>query len=82
MDDPHIIALLPAIEEQLTSSETPFVRNTLEHLITHDDIDDQEARYMVAFCLADEIEKMTIENRPFDSQRYQMLLSLLPNLPE
>lgn len=82
MDDPEIIALLPAIEEQLTSPETPFVGQAYRELLGEDDISEDEARYMLAFCLADEIEKMTKEERPFHLERYQMLLSLLPTLPE
>ncbi|MEM9080749.1 MAG: hypothetical protein AAGC74_08680 [Verrucomicrobiota bacterium] len=82
MDDPEILSLLPAIEDKLTSPDTPFVSKTHQHLLTHDDINDDEAKYMLAFCLADEIEKMGHENRPFDLARYQNLLSLLPILPE
>ena len=37
---------------------------------------------MIAFCLADEIEKLDREGREFDPARYQMLLNLLPALPE
>lgn len=82
MDDPEILALLPAIEEQLASTETPFVKEALQSLVTEDDIQEEEARYMLAFCLADEIEKMGREERGFDLKRYQTLLALLPNLPE
>ncbi|MBK1832785.1 hypothetical protein [Roseibacillus ishigakijimensis] len=82
MDDPEILALLPAIAEQLQSPETPFVKEAYEHLLAQEDIEEEEARYMLAFCLADEIEKMNREERGFDLARYQMLLSLLPALPE
>lgn len=82
MNDPDILALLPAVEEQLVSPETPFVQATFDGLLTEEDIDETEAKYMVAFCLADEIEKMTAAKRPFDLERYQMLLALLPTLPE
>ncbi|MGJ8723310.1 MAG: hypothetical protein ACSHYB_02040 [Roseibacillus sp.] len=82
MDDPEILALLPAIEEQLASPQTPFVQSTYEGLLAEEDIDEPEAKYMLAFCLADEIEKMTSEKRPFNLERYQMLLALLPTLPE
>ena len=81
MNDPEILALLPAIEEQLTSAETPFVKTAYETVLAEDDIDEAEAKYMLAFCLADEIEKMTNEERPFNLERYQMLLTLLPTLP-
>lgn len=82
MDDPEILALLPAIEEQLASSATPFMAEALAHLLTQDDIAEPEAKYMLAFCLADELEKMTAEDRSFDLERYRLLISLLPALPE
>lgn len=82
MDDPEIVALLGAIDEQINSSETPYVKETFQELIRQDDINEEEARYMIAFCLADEIEKLEQENRTFDSNRYQTLLKLLPHLPE
>lgn len=82
MDDPLILALLPAIEEQLISAETPFVKTAYDTVLAEEDIDESEAKYMLAFCLADEIEKMTSEDRPFNLERYQMLLTLLPTLPE
>lgn len=82
MDDPEILALFPAIEEQLTSVETPYVKTAFESLLAEDDIDEPEAKYMLAFCLADEIDKMMSEERPFNLERYQMLLALLPTLPE
>lgn len=82
MDDPEILALLPAIEEQLSSAQTPFVKRAFDDLLEEEDIDDDEAKYMLAFCLADEIEKMSSEERPFNLERYEMLLALLPTLPE
>lgn len=82
MDDPEILALLPAIEEQLSSSQTPFVASAFNSLVNEDEIEAQEAKYMLAFCLADEIEKMNVEERAFNLERYQMLLALLPTLPE
>lgn len=80
--DEAIGHLLPAIEEQLQSPETRYVRETFERLLTEPDIDEEEARAMLAFCLADELEAMTVEERTFDTPRYQMLLNLLPVMPE
>ncbi|MDP0490368.1 MAG: hypothetical protein Q7Q71_04885 [Verrucomicrobiota bacterium JB023] len=82
MDDPEILALLPAIEQQMDSPETPFVAEALERLLTHEDINDEEAKYMLAFCLADELEKMASEGREFSLNRYQTLVGFLPVLPE
>lgn len=82
MDDPEIHALLPAIDQQLASPDTPFVAETLAHLVHDHAIDLDEARYMIAFCLADEIERLGATDTAFDLKRYQTLLQLLPTLPE
>lgn len=81
MDD-LITQLLPAVEQQLNSSETPYVSEAFTRLLTHDDIDEAEAKNMIAFCLADELETLDREDRDFSAARYQTLLSLLPTMPE
>lgn len=80
--DEAVEHLLPAIAEQLESPDTPYVRETYERLLEEPDIEDEEARAMIAFCLADELEAMTTGERPFDADRYQILLKLLPAMPE
>jgi len=82
MDDDFILSLLPAVTQQADSPDTPFVAPTLQRLRNNEDIEEDEARYMIAFCLADEIERMQTTNTPFDLPRYQLLLQLLPTLPE
>ena len=82
MDDPTILALLPAVDEQIASPATPFVAAALERLTKSDQIAPDEARYMIAFCLADEIERLGRSDTPFDLARYETLLALLPTLPE
>jgi len=81
MDD-LIETLLPAIEEQLNSPDTDYVREAYDRLLKEPDIDAPEARNMLAFCLADEIERMSKKASPFNEQRYRMLLDLLPSMPE
>jgi len=80
--DEAVEHLLPAIGEQLESPDTPYVRETFERLLLEPDIDEEEAKAMIAFCLADELEAMTTAERSFDADRYQMLLKLLPVMPE
>ncbi|MEN8774096.1 MAG: hypothetical protein ABF382_11145 [Akkermansiaceae bacterium] len=80
--DEIVEKLLPAIEEQLTSPETPYVREAFYRILTEPDIEENEAKAMLAFCLADEMEAMMADEREFDSDRYQMLLTLLPVMPE
>ena len=80
--DEAIESLLPAIEQQLNSPDTPYVREAYERILAEPDIEEEEARAMLAFCLADEIEAMQSADRTFDVNRYQMLLTLLPVMPE
>ncbi|MCH1419670.1 hypothetical protein OAG38_02130 [Akkermansiaceae bacterium] len=80
--DEAVEKLLPAVEEQLNSPETPYVREAFDRILTEPDIEEEEAKEMLAFCLADEIEAMMADERDFDGNRYQMLLELLPVMPE
>ena len=57
--DEILETLLPAVEEQAQAAETVYVRETLDRLVAeNDDIDEVEAKNLVAFCLADELEVM------------------------
>ncbi|MDG2486351.1 MAG: hypothetical protein P8M65_01450 [Roseibacillus sp.] len=80
MDD-SIAQLIPAVEQQLSSQETPYVAETYRRLLEEPDIDEHEAKLMIALCLADESEAMIEKERDFDIVRYQELLGLLPILP-
>ena len=80
--DEAVEKLLPAIEEQLNSPETPYVREAFYRILTKPNIEEEEAKAMLAFCLADEVEAMMADERDFDSNRYQTLLELLPVMPE
>jgi hypothetical protein len=80
--DEAVEKLLPAVEEQLNSPETPYVRVALDRILTEPDIEEEEAKAMIAFCLADEVEAMMADKRDFDGSRYEMLLGLLPVMPE
>ena len=83
MDDEFIHSLVPAVREQAGSDETPFVSATITRLKESTDIEEEEEiLYMIAFCLADELERMDESGSGFDTDRYRMLLELLPNLPE
>ena len=80
--DEAVEKLLPAVEEQLNSPETPYVREAFDRILTKPDIEEEEAKAMLAFCLADEVEAMMADERDFDGNRYKMLLELLPVMPE
>ena len=80
MDD-GIEQLIPAVEQQISSTETPYVGQAYRRLLEEPDIDEHEAKLMIALCLADESEAMVEKERDFDITRYQKLLTLLPILP-
>ncbi len=80
MDD-GIEQLVPAVEQQLDSPETHYVKEAYQRLLQDPEIDEQEAKLMIALCLSDESERMLDEESEFDSDRYQTLLAFLPKLP-
>ena len=77
-----ISSLVPAIEEQLVSKDTPYVKKAYERILKLEEIDSEEALKMLALCLADESNRMFIDKRNFDVLRYQELLNALPELPD
>ena len=81
--DPELLAtLVPAVEQQMSSAETAFVKEAFERVVTESEIEAEEVKLMLAVCLADEMERMLAEEREFDLERYRTLLELLPALPE
>ena len=80
-EDDLVKNLLPAVEQQLESKQTPFVKQALSRLVKEGE-DEEEAKMMIALCLADESNRMFIDKREFDLARYQALLKALPDLPE
>lgn len=73
--------LLEAIENQLESGEPPAAQATLNKL-TLVGYEREESLEMMALVLANEIQSMLAEDRPFDAARYESLLRALPELPE
>lgn len=80
--DENLTHLIPAVQEQLDSPATPYVREAYERILNVPDIEEDEALNMVTFCLADELEALDREKRNFSEERYQLLLSMLPVMPE
>lgn len=76
-----VTSLIPAVEQQLESDQTPFVKETYDRLVENE-FSDEEAKQAIALCLADESNRMFIDKRDFDLERYQELLDDLPELPE
>lgn len=78
-----ISSLVPAVQEQLKSKDTPYVRKAFDRIAVLEEVDgEEEALKMIALCLADESNRMFIDKRDFDVDRYKELLEALPDLPE
>lgn len=73
--------LIPAVEQQLESGATTYVKATYDRLLK-DGEESDEAKMLIALCLADESNRMFIDKRDFDVARYQELLNALPEVPE
>ncbi len=83
MNDENLIeSLLPAVEQQLESPQTPYVSKTFVRLVEKEKLSPDDAKGMIALCLADESNRMFIDKRDFDVERYQELLNGLPGEPE
>jgi len=69
--------LLAAIEQQLASPQTPYVRKTLDRLIS-DGLEESEAKTQIALCLGEEMDQILRKKRPFDEKSYRASLEMLP----
>ena len=79
MNDESLLAsLAPAVEQQLESEQTPYVKATFLRLLEQESLSPDDAKELIALCLADESNRMYVEKRDFDVTRYQQLLDTLP----
>ncbi len=72
--------LIQVIENQLEGGEPPAVRATLNKL-TLVGYEREEILHLMALVLAEEINAMLRDNRPFDRAGYESALRALPTLP-
>ena len=69
--------LLSAIDDQLQSTATPYVKKTYDRLLALG-LSDEQAREEMADCLGAELDEMLEQKRPFDQKLYIALLDALP----
>ncbi len=69
--------LLLAVNDQLPSAETPYVKSTYDRLAALG-MSDEQIREEIADCLGEEIDEMLHQNRVFDHKKYRALLDALP----
>lgn len=72
--------LIQAIENQLEAGEPAFTQAVFNKL-TLVGYPREEILEMMALVLADEVDSMLAQDRPFDATRYEQLLRALPTLP-
>lgn len=80
--DDLIESLLPAVDEQLASPQTQYVKTTYDSLINKHGLETTEARELIAQALAIVINSMMTGGRSFDTNQYKQLLAELPDLPD
>lgn len=73
--------LIQAVENQLEAGEPAFVQAVLNKLLLVG-YEREEILQLMALVLADEIDAMLRDDRPFDAARYEQGLRALPELPQ
>ncbi len=77
MNDDLLPDLIAAIEQQLTSPQTPYVAKTFVRLVKLG-LDEAEAKSQIALCLGEEMDQVLRTRRAFDEKAYRASLDELP----
>jgi len=77
MNDDLLPDLLAAVEQQLISTQTPYVKKTFDRLLTLG-LEEADAKHQIALCLGDEMDDVLRTKRPFDEKSYRESLNDLP----
>jgi len=77
MNDDLLPDLLAAVEQQLTSPQTPYVAKTLARLVKLG-IAEADAKSQIALCLGEEMDQVLRKRRSFDEKAYRSHLESLP----
>ncbi len=81
MNDDLLPDLLAAVEQQLTSPQTPYVAKNLTRLLKLG-IEEADAKTQIALCLGEEMDKILRTRKPFDEKAYRANLEGLPMVAE
>ncbi|MBK1790949.1 hypothetical protein [Persicirhabdus sediminis] len=79
MSEDLVNSLIPAVDQQIESAATPHVAATFKRLTGENQLAEDDAKFLIAECLADESNRMFIEKREFNIDRYYELLDELPH---
>ncbi|MEX1115557.1 MAG: hypothetical protein WEB53_09925 [Akkermansiaceae bacterium] len=77
MNDELFADLLAAVEQQLTSTQTPYVGATFQRLVKLG-LEESEAKSQIALCLCEEMDEVLKKHRGFDEKAYRARLDALP----
>ncbi|MEO5714547.1 MAG: hypothetical protein ABIT37_13760 [Luteolibacter sp.] len=78
MNDDLLADLLAAVEQQLTSPQTPYVAKTYTRLIKLG-MEESEAKSEIAMCLGEEMDNILKTRKGFDEKAYRAALETLPH---
>ncbi len=81
MNDELLADLLAAVEQQLTSPQTPYVAKTYARLIKLG-LEESEAKSEIAICLGEEMDNILKTRKGFDEKAYRAALDALPHPAE
>lgn len=73
-------ALLEVVDNQLRDLNPPETKQTFDRLLAEGH-SPNEAKQLIAYVLASEINAMMAENHPYNEVRYITALQRLPDLP-
>ncbi|MEP4076905.1 hypothetical protein [Haloferula sp.] len=71
--DSFFADLIAAVEQQIKAPSTRYVKSTYDRLIKAG-VEENEAKEMIAECLAEESDAMFRSNREFDEKSYRSRL--------
>lgn len=69
--------LIAAVEQQLTSPQTPYVAQALARLLKLG-IEESDAKSQIALCLGEEMDQVLKTRKPFNEISYRAQLAALP----
>lgn len=72
-----LAGLMQAVDEQLQSPQTVYVKKTYERLLATG-LTDAQVREEIADCLGEELDEMLEKKRAFSEKNYRALLDQLP----
>ena len=77
MNEEILPDLLQAIEQQLVSPQTTYVKKTLDRLVKLG-LEETQAKEQIAICLGEEMDNVMRTKKGFDEKAYKASLEELP----